>query len=175
MTRNTSPLSRTKISLGKHTSFAKGLREPLHPLHLIIDKSVRGLLVLRNLSGGRQLIRRWFLKGLSEHLHPLHQYIDKNVRGLLVLRNLSGSRQLIRQRFPKSFSEPLDPLHLIIDKSVRGILVFRNLSGSDAQGRAGSAKPKARANTDGGVRLARTLGARARSIPATCGLVTCNL
>ena len=49
-------------------------------------------------------------------------------------------------------------------------MVFRNLSGSDAQGRAGSAKPKAHANPDGGVRLARTLGARARSIPATCGL-----
>ena len=101
--------------------------------------------------------------------------VDKNVRGVLVLRNLSGSRHLIRQRSRKVSQNIYTPYTLIIDKNVRGVLVLRNLSGSDAQGRAGSPKPKARANPDGGVRLARTLGARARSIPATWGLVTCNL
>ena len=93
----------------------------------------------------------------------------KGVSGFLFLETFRVGRHLIRRWFLKGLAEPKHPLRIIIDNNVRGIWVLRNLSGSDARGGAGSAKPKAHANPDGGGGFAQTLGARARSIPATWG------
>ena len=119
--------------------------------------------------------RQRSLKGLREPLHPPTHHYRQKCKGCFGSKKPFGQSSSHSPKVPKSFSEPLDPLHLIINKNVRGILVLRNLSGSDAQGARVPPNLRHARTLDGGVRLARTLGARARSIPATWGLVTCNL